>query len=446
MLKEFRKYISQENLFIKEDRILLALSGGIDSIAMTELFVKAKFNFGLVHCNFQLRAEESDADEVFVRNLANKLKVPFYSRRFFTIDYADLHRLSIQMAARELRYKWFHEILEKEKFDFIATAHHLDDQVETFLINMMRSSGIAGFHGILPKMGKIIRPLLFTSRKEIEIFVNKHQLKYREDSSNKETKYLRNKIRHEVLPAFADINPDFKKILNENIFRVREAEMIFRESIEFERIRIVIKEKDKILLSINNLIKLEPVTTYLHEFLSPYGFNFSVVSNLIQALDEDPGKQFFSSTHRLIKDRENLIITPIQSDTDKNIAETEYLIDQTISQIEEPINLAFQIIEKNHHFKVDTSASTANLDFNKIIYPLKLRKWLKGDHFYPFGRDHKKKLSDFFTDKKFSLADKENTWLLCSEDKIVWIVGHRIDNRFRITPKTKEVLQIIVTI
>jgi len=442
MLQAFKAYIAKEKLFLPGQRILLAISGGIDSVAMAELFFRAKVPFGIAHCNFQLRDEDSDKDEVFVKDLARKFKVPLYCKRFFTTDYADEHRLSTQMAARELRYKWFEEIREKEKFDYIATAHHLDDQAETFFINMMRSTGIAGFHGILPKQGKVVRPLLFASREHIVLFVKTNHLIYREDRSNQETKYLRNKIRHELIPVLSEMNPDFKKILTENIFRIREAERIFRESVENMRNLIVIKEKDRILLSLKELMKLDPRATYLYEFLSPFGFKFAVVSDITRALEEEPGRQFFSPTHRVIKDRNNLIITHVKPGTRINIDTNEYTIPDHTSCLEEPIPLTLKIIPKSQEFQIDPSPSTANLDLHKLTYPLKIRKWRSGDHFYPFGRNHKKKLSDFFTDQKFSIADKENCWLLCSGEKIVWIAGHRIDNRFRVTPKTKEVLQI----
>jgi len=442
MLKAFKTYIKKENLFLPGERILLAVSGGMDSVAMAELFCRAKYPFGIAHCNFQLRGEESDADEAFVKGLANKLKVPCYIRQFFTSDYADAHRLSTQMAARELRYDWFNELLTKEGYSYLATAHHLDDQVETFFINMLRSTGIAGFHGILPKQGKIIRPMLFSSREEIEEFIRKNKLAWREDKSNQEIKYLRNKIRHELIPVLAEINPGFSSILTENIYRIREAEKIFRDTVNNARNSIVRQKKERTLLSINEIKKLTPFTTYLYEFLCPFGFNYSVAKDVSEAIDEEAGKQFFSPTHRLIKDRNDLIITPLESGKKAAAEETGFQLAENTSRMKNPLNLTIKTMIKNHDFKVDVSPRVANFDLQKINFPLTLRKWKHGDAFHPFGRDHRKKLSDFFTDSKFSIDEKENTWILCSGEKIVWIVGHRIDNRFRITPKTKQVLQI----
>jgi tRNA(Ile)-lysidine synthase len=442
MLQAFKAYIAKENLFLPGDKILLAVSGGMDSVAMVELFSQAKYSFAIAHCNFQLRGEESDTDESFVRKLAKKLKVPFYIRKFPITDYAEEHRLSTQMAARELRYTWFNELLTKEAYSFLATAHHLDDQIETFFINMLRSTGIAGFHGILPKQGKIIRPMLFASRNEIGGFVKRNNLLFREDSSNQEIKYLRNKIRHELIPVLAEINPGFSNILTENIHRIREAEKIFRDTIDDARKILVIEKKERILISIAKIKKLHPLTTYLFEFLSPFGFNYSVAKDIVDALDEEAGKQFYSPSHRLIKDRDDLIITTLESVKKVEGRKTEFQIPDNTSRLRKPLKFTFKKLFKDPGFRIDVSAEAANLDLHKITFPLTLRKWHHGDVFHPFGRDHKKKLSDFFTDCKLSLDEKENTWILCSGEKIVWIVGHRIDNRFRITSKTKEVLQI----
>jgi tRNA(Ile)-lysidine synthase len=442
MLQDFKTFITREQLFLPGDRILLAVSGGMDSIAMSSLFFSAKIPFGIAHCNFLLRGKESDADETFVKSLAKKLKAPCYIKQFFTADYAEKRGLSVQMAARELRYDWFEQLLEKEGFDYLATAHHKDDQIETFFINMMRSTGIAGFHGILTKQGKIIRPMLFASREEIEEFAKKKDLMYREDRSNQEIKYLRNKIRHELIPALAEINPGFSNILTENIYRIREAEKIFRDTIDKLRKTIVRHEKERISISINKIKKLSPVKTYLFEFLSPFGFNYAVAKDVSEVLNEEAGKQFYSHTHRLIKDRDDLIITPLVPVKKGEIEKTEFQILENNTRLRKPLNLILKKIVKNQDFQVDVSPRVANLDLHKITFPLKLRKWKNGDVFHPFGRDHRKKLSDFFIDNKFPIDIKENTWLLCSGEKIVWIVGHRIDNRYRITLKTKQVLQI----
>ena len=441
MLRAFKAYIGAEKLFSPKERILLAVSGGRDSVAMTHLFHLAGFRFGIAHCNFQLRGEESDKDKLFVENLAKKYNVPFFSTKFNIAKYINKKGVSIQMAARELRYAWFNEIIGDEDFDRIATAHHLDDQIETFFINLMRSSGIAGFHGIPVRNKKVIRPMLFAYRKDIDDFINENHLTYREDSSNLEVKYLRNRIRFEVLPVLANINPEFHKILTENILRVAEAEKIFEEAILEKMKKLIQREDDHWVIPIREMKELAPLPTYLYEFLAPFGFNYTIVTELLKVLDEGSSKKFYSSTHHLIKDRKQLIITRLRVSEEMK-EETHYSIDEGKKFIQKPVKLTIKKIQKDKNFKVNTGKNFANLDALKITYPLILRKWKQGDHFYPFGRDQKKKLSDFFIDQKFSLLEKENTWLLCSGNKIVWVVCHRIDNRFRITQKTQEVLLI----
>jgi tRNA(Ile)-lysidine synthase len=442
MLKEFRKFIETEGLFTPGQRVLLAVSGGLDSIVMTELFRLAGFRYGITHCNFRLRGIDSEKDELFAGALAKKNKVPFFSKRFETASVASKKGISIQMAARELRYEWFREVMETEGFDYVATAHHLDDQVETFFINLMRSTGISGLHGILPKQGKVIRPMLFTTRKAIEEFARENSIAFREDKSNSETKYLRNKIRHEILPVFREISPDFTTHLNENIIRIRDAEKIFHETVESVRARTLKKYGENFSIAIGDIGKLRPAETYLYEFLSPYGFNISQVKELMKMLDKAPGKVILSPTHRLILDRGQILIAEIQEKKGIRKEQEKIVIPVSRKTLSHPLKLSFSRLKKDTDFMIDPSPLLAFFDLKKLEFPLVMRKWKHGDHFYPFGRGHRKKVSDFFIDEKFSLLDKENTWVLCSGNQIAWIVGHRIDNRFRITAKTKEVLRI----
>ncbi|HZX61961.1 MAG TPA: tRNA lysidine(34) synthetase TilS [Bacteroidales bacterium] len=442
MLKEFKTFISDQNLFEPNDRILLAVSGGIDSVVMSELFHKAGYAFGIAHCNFTLRGKESDADETFVEKLAGKYKVPFYTKRFLTTKVTKEKGISIQMAARELRYQWFEELRLKEKYHSIATAHHLDDQVETFFINLLRSTGIAGFHGILPRQGNLTRPLLFSYRDDIEAFARKYKLVFREDSSNLETKYLRNKIRHEVIPIFRELNPAFPHILTETILRMRETEVIFRNSIEEARKKIIRNDKNGTHIRIENLKKLTPVDIYAFELLSPYGFNETVIRDILHSPDDSSGKIFYSSTHRLIKNREELILNPLPDKKETWSKNAEISIPENKKEIRKPIHLSFTKTATIKRFVIDPSKEVANLDLRKIVFPLILRRWKKGDSFYPFGMNKKKKLSDYFIDSKLSIPEKENTWLLCSGTHILWIVGYRIDHRFRVTSQTKEVFQV----
>lgn len=470
MISALLNHIKKEKLFSSTEKVLLTLSGGIDSVLMCELFHKAGLNFGIAHCNFQLRAEESDDDETYVNTLAEKYNVPFHFIKFNTSVYAKKNKVSIQVAARDLRYQWFEEIRKEYKYNYIATAHHLDDSIETFFINLIRGTGISGLHGILPKHGRIIRPMLFTTKNEIEVYVKKHKLKYREDSSNASDKYVRNKIRHHITPVLKELNPGFENTFNKTINHIREVELIYKNDIETKRSKIVKQEKNNILISIKQLKKLQPIATYLYEFLKPYNYNESIVEEIVLALDGESGKQFFSSTHRLIKDREFLIIeqrkesqeirskkqelriksqeTGIKNQElrnkkqdpglDTKDSEIKVLINQKAIDLDN-LKLSFKSEVNSLATEIQKSASIAYLDLEKLEFPLEIRKWQKGDVFYPFGMKGKKKLSDFFIDKKLSLNQKENAWLLTSKGKIAWVIGQRIDNRFKITEKTRKI-------
>ncbi len=444
MLKHFKNFIDKENLFNPEDEILLAVSGGPDSVFLCELFHLAGYKFGIAHCNFQLRGKDSDLDELFVKQMAKRYNSPFYCKHFDTKKYASENNISIEMAARFLRYKWFYKLLDDENYKYIATGHHLDDQIETLFINFLRGTGIKGLHGILPKQHHILHPLLFTYRKDIEKFLLENNLSYRIDRTNKSLNIIRNKFRHSILPLLKEINPNYKNIITKNIERLREAELIYKTQINNKKNKVIQERDNKTFISIEQLKNLHPIRTYLFEFLAPYDFNFSVVENIIDSLNNISGKQFFSHSHRLIKDRNNLIITKRAETQHPNKMEVnvrDYFINENDSLIKEPVKLEIRKIT-NENYKIPKDKNTSSLDIDKLKFPLILRKWQKGDFFYPFGMYKKKKLSDYFIDQKFSLIDKENTWLLCSKNIIVWIVGQRPDNRFRITKYTKIVYQV----
>ncbi|MES2286778.1 MAG: tRNA lysidine(34) synthetase TilS [Bacteroidota bacterium] len=463
MIAALLNHIKKEKLFSTTEKVLLTVSGGIDSVLMCELFHKAGLNFGIAHCNFQLRNEESDEDETFVNTLAEKYNVPFHFIKFNTAVYAKKNKVSIQIAARDLRYQWFEEIRKEYDYNYVATAHHQDDSIETFFINLLRGTGISGLHGILPKHGAIIRPLLFTTKNEIESYAKKHKLKYREDSSNASDKYVRNKIRHHVTPVLKELNPGFENTFNKTINHLREVELIYKKDIETKRSKIVKQEKNNILISIKQLKKLQAITTYLYEFLKPYNYNTSTVEEIISTLDGESGKQFFSNSHRLIKDRELLIIEPRKESQEIRIKKQETGIknqelrnkkqgsgldtmDSEITVLKnqkeidlDTLKLSFKSEVNSPDTEIQKSTSIAYLDLEKLEFPLEIRKWQKGDVFYPFGMKGKKKLSDFFIDKKLSLNQKENAWLLTSKGKIAWVIGQRIDNRFKITDKTRKI-------
>ncbi len=440
MLNAFLNYIAREKLFAPGDRVLLAVSGGMDSVAMAGLFHMAGFDFGIAHCNFTLRGAESDADEAFVKALAEKMRAPVHVKRFNTRNYAREHHLSIQMAARKLRYEWFEEIRHQERYACIATAHHGDDQIETFIINLVRGTGLSGLHGILPKQGAIVRPLLFTFRDEIEKFIRENDLAYRTDVSNASDKYLRNRIRHHVIPELEKIDPSFRRSITATIKRIRDAEQIYRRRMDEELEKIVVSDGNTATVSIPALQSLVPMDVYLFELLSPFGFNDSTINQIRESLGSLSGKQFLSSTHRLIKDRGHLVIVRKKSALNKPV--DQHFIDRATTYLDDPIRLKLTVTEDVRHYPVTDNPDIAGLDYDKLSFPLQLRKWRRGDYFYPLGLKKRKKLSDFFIDEKLSIVEKENTWLVVSGDDIVWIVGRRIDHRYRITNRTERVYEI----
>jgi tRNA(Ile)-lysidine synthase len=440
MLQAFIENIKKQKLVDPSSKILLTVSGGIDSVVLAALFHEAALNFGIAHCNFQLRGKESEQDEDFVEKLAEKYNVPFHSVAFETDDFAKENKLSIQVAARTLRYQWFEKIRKQFKYDFIATAHHKDDSIETFLINIIRGTGIAGMHGILPKQNNIIRPLLFANKKEITAFAKELKLKFREDSSNASDKYLRNKIRNKIIPSLKELNPSIDETIANSIQHLSEVEIIFRKEIEKKRKELVSVNRESISISIKKIKKLNPASIYLFEFLKPFNFNSSSVIEILNSLDAESGKQFFSESHRLIKDRETLIITEIKkrSVTEEKLKQIKVKKDQKKISLN-GASLHFQTFPKTRNYKILVQPETASLDFEKLQFPLLIRKWQKGDSFQPIGMKGKKKLSDFFIDSKLSLIEKENVNVLISGNEIAWVIGYRISEHFKITNNTSKI-------
>lgn len=441
MVSQFLNFIEDEDLFYSNEKILLGVSGGMDSVTMCELFYRCGFNFALAHCNYKLREKESDEDEIFVKNLADAYEVEFYTQSFNTIQYGYDNKMSIQMAARELRYDWFERIRSEHRYSYIAVAHHRDDVMETFMINLLRGTGIAGLHGISPKNGNIIRPLLFANRYEIDSFIKHNRLKYREDSSNKSLKYLRNKIRHTIIPLFKEINPRIQETIFKEIERIRSVEDIFIAFVNDKRNKIVKNNGNYTTLKIKELLNIIELPTVLFEFLKPFNFSPSIVKDIVRSLEGIPGKRFYSPTHFLVKDREFLIVTPIDN---KEIP--QFVINEDISPIDDGIlHIKFSKIEISSGFTFPKNLDIAYLDFDKLKFPLTIRKWEKGDWFVPFGMTSKKKLSDFFIDKKLSIIEKEQVRVVSSGKDIVWVIGLRIDNRYKISENTKNVLRIDTT-
>jgi tRNA(Ile)-lysidine synthase len=435
MINLFQNFIDKNSLFSGEDLILLGVSGGIDSRVMLHLFLEAGYNTAIAHCNFRLRGDEADADENFVHSLAEKNNIPFHRMHFNTSEYAKLQKISIQMAARELRYNWFENVRRSYGYNYIAVAHNADDAVETFFINLIRGTGIKGLTGIRPKNNYIVRPLLFATRQEIENYCNENNLQYRNDTSNFSDKYLRNNIRHNILHAFEHF-PGFKQTMKENLEKLSDAEKIYNFGISILSEKVIKKAGDEWFVDIFELKKSGAERALLHEILQPFAFSAKTIDEIIKATDGETGAMFYSELYRLIKDRNRLIISSFKPDE-----APKYYIDIEKGFINEPIALKFSI-KSAGGFIIPVSKNIAAIDADKIIYPLILRRWQKGDYFQPLGMDNMKKISDFFIDNKFSIPEKENAWLLASGDQIAWIVSYRLDDRFKITSGTKNILMI----
>lgn len=437
MLEDFINFNRKENLFSEDQKILLAVSGGIDSIILSKLFHLAKYHFGIAHVNFGLRGEESLADEIFVKKWAKTLKVPYYSIVFDTKQYAEKEKLSIQMAARILRYQWFEEIRVKEAYDYIATAHHQMDSAETILINLTRGTGLAGFHGIPLKNGKIIRPLAFASQEDIYDFVVQHKLAWREDSSNASTKYQRNFIRHEIIPKFLELNPQFENSLSETSSKIKDIEDWMREELEiWKKEAVTTDQTGNIHVSIEKSSNEKKSKIIYQQFLSDFNFSFDQIDVIVQFIGEDKiGKIFESPSHVLNIDRKKWVISPKDQSEFRPILVQEE--DERVQIGNQHLSIEFE--EKAENFTVPNSAKIACLDADKLEFPLEIRKVQEGDWFCPLGMNQKKLVSDFLTDKKVPLNIKKQTMVLISQGSIVWIIGHRIDNRYKVTDKTEGI-------
>jgi tRNA(Ile)-lysidine synthase len=439
MLDLFKKYIQSENLFGVEDKILLAVSGGIDSVVMVDLFSKSKFDFGIAHANFCLRANESDEDELFVQKLAKKYKVPFYSEKFETSNFAANEKISIQMAARTLRYEWFKQLLQTYKYTYLATAHHQNDLLETVILNFTKGTGISGFHGILPKRNQIIRPLLFAEKEDLRDYLAENYLAYREDSSNESNKYQRNLIRNEVVPILKQINPNLEVTISETVQKVIVAENEFYTNLQVWKDATLIKKGDVCEISMSGALS-KPLL-FLAELLKEYNFTYPTSQQIYDNL-ENPvsGSQHLSPTHKLQFDRDKLILSP------KNIQMYGSILINTTDELVsiQDFNLTLKHSDWKKGNSLKTKPNAQLFDLSTLQFPLKLRMWKEGDWFIPLGMNGKKKVSDFFIDQKIPLIEKQKTWVLTSKDSIVWIVGHRIDNRFKITDTTEKVVEIKV--
>jgi tRNA(Ile)-lysidine synthase len=439
MLKDFLAYIKKQKLFLAKEKILLTVSGGLDSIVLEELFHRAGFNYQIAHCNFTLRAEESETDEVFVRDLAYRHGVQLFAKRFNTEAFAKGKGISIQMAARELRNKWFDQLLVEHDLKAYATAHHLNDSIETFIFNFTKGTGIAGLQGIRPKTGNIIRPLLFATRDMISAFAKEQSLSWREDSSNQSIKYHRNFIRHNVVPHLKNINPNLENTYRDTAERLRFANEIIEKRILQLKEDLLNHKDNELWIDIKQLQKTEAPVIVLFEIIKEYGFNYTQAGEIIDRLQGTSGRIFNSTTHQLNIDRNFIIVYELLDSED---IEYEFSEEDTICQTR-----SFTIIRKaldSKDFFKSKDASVILLDADKITYPLTIRKWRKGDRFIPLGMKGKKKLSDFMIDEKIPLNLKEHVFVLLTGSSIAWVINHRIDERFKVDDKTKSILMLKV--
>ena len=460
MLDQFRKYITDNHLINKGDRVLVALSGGVDSMVLAELLRKEGYDIAFAHCNFRLRGLESDGDEQFVREYAERVGVKLFVKKFDTLDYVENYKVSVEMAARELRYAWFNDLinanqhvisseaersreilLDKEsnnrskwtnlRFDHLALAHHADDQIETFFINLLRGAGIKGLKAMQPRNGMYIRPLLWASREEIKNFAIENGINLRDDSTNNDTVYLRNKIRHELMPVFDNIKPEARMKILESVNHLSAENQLYRELLQeklsqIETVDGVLHSIPKCHFERSEAESRNPLgLQLLFEWIRQFGFSFSQCESIFASLNLEPGKAFYSAEFQLVIEKETIEIFPIN------------LI------LNNP-KLSFEKFEKTPNFSLLTSnLNVAQLDYDKLKLPLKPRHWQQGDRFRPLGMRGTKLVSDFFNDNNFTTFQKKTTLIMTdADDQIVWIVGHRIDDRFKITEKTKTIYQI----
>lgn len=433
-LKRFTDFINQTHLFGNDSKILAAVSGGMDSVLMVHLLKASGFNFGIAHCNFQLRGDEALRDQEFCSHLARQLGVPFHTTGFETSKFAADHKISIQMAARQLRYQWFGQVQQQSGYTEIALAHHQNDAIETILLNLTRGTGIAGMHGILPKNGPLVRPLLFLNRDEIKNIVEENAIPYVEDSSNTSVKYARNKIRLEVIPVLKELNPGLVNTFENNLEHFRELEQLLQQRVAEIKKQLFVYHDEEIHLPLDAISQLEPKRLLLFNLLRKYGFNETIIDDLIAALNGQPGKTFETPGFLLVLDRGKLILTkkkpgkhlPVQiTRDDRQVNYGGYNL--TVLHDDSPL-----IIKDN--------PMAASVDAELMVYPLTLRTWRQGDYFYPIGMKTRKKLSDFFIDQKVPLHQKNDIPVLINGNgDVVWIGGHRPDDRYKVTDKTKKV-------
>lgn len=436
MVDAFRQFILDNNLCKPTDKILVAVSGGVDSVVLLDLFVRSGYSVAVSHCNFKLRGTESDNDEHFVELLAKKYQLDFFCKSCGAEKFAVDKKCSIQEAARELRYQWFDELCKKHRFARVAVGQHLDDQMETFFINLFRGAGVTGLKGMPIKRDDVIRPLLFARRNEIERYAKQNSLQYREDSSNHSDKYLRNQIRHKILPEIKKVKEGAEDAFIKSLENLYEDDLMLNQLIDEKRSKLFRQTENGWEIRILKLKEHQPLVTWLYYLLKDFGFSRDLTNQIAKSLNkEHSGKIFHSFSHQLLIDRENILIQEKHEGVEK-----EYFIHENDKEIEVPVKLMIKKQTFNTSLNFKSDSSLAYFDFDKLTFPLKIRKWKQGDRFTPFGMTGSKLVSDFLIDAKVSLFDKENVWLLLSGQEVIWIIGQRTSDCFKIGSKTKEVI------
>ena len=430
-----RAFMDRESIVPAGATLLVAVSGGADSVALAHLLHTSGIPIQIAHGNFRLRGKESERDETFVRIFAAQLNVPFHVKHFDTNEYASSRKLSIQEAARDLRYAWLEELRIQAGLTAVATAHHMQDSVETIWMNLSKGTGISGMHGILPKQGALVRPLLFATREDIAGYMMAEQLAFVEDSSNASDKYTRNYFRHHVLPPLKEAFPDVVRQTGASIQRFREAEMLYQQAVEGYRKKLVEKKGEEYFIPVLKLKQVQPLATLAYELLKPFGCNTHLAAQAVDLLEAGPGKFVTTATHRIVRDRKWLIITPLQE-----ALSAHFLIEAGQREVRLPGVRITLREEKYDGRPIPADADVAYLNASALSFPLMIRKWKTGDYCYPLGLYKKKKLSRLFIDQKLSLPEKEKVWVLESDKRIVWVMGMRLDHRFRVTEHTEQIL------